>query len=123
MILRKAQKAGSKTATWTSCTLYKTGSTWYTRKANRSDVIPVPDFISSSALEMSVSIAFERHTNKMQSAGMVCMVSAAGFYVLEINEKKQYRMWVKANNEQLLLTDGDKPGLEKKRGTVSGQTR
>jgi hypothetical protein len=91
------------------------------RKANRSDVIPVPDFISSSALEMRVSIAFERHTNKMQSAGMVCMVSAGGFYVLEINEKKQYRMWVKANNEQLLLTDGDKLGWKKSEALFQGK--
>lgn len=91
------------------------------RNSSQSDVIPVPDFAASSALEMSVSIAFERHTNKMQSAGIACMVSAKGLYVLEINEKKQYRLWVKANNEQLLLTDGDKLGWKKSEALFQGK--
>lgn len=91
------------------------------RNSSLSDVIPVPDFAISSALEMSVSITFERHTNKMQSAGIACMVSAKGFYVLEINEKKQYRLWVKANNDQLLLTDGDKLGWKKSEALFQGK--
>lgn len=91
------------------------------RKSTQSDVIPVPDFAALSAMEISVSITFDRHINKIQSAGVACMVSPKGLYVLEINEKKQYRLWVKANNEQLLLTDGDKLGWKKSEALFQGK--
>lgn len=91
------------------------------RKNEHPDCIPLPVKSTSEAFECAVNMMFDEHTNKLQSAGMVCMVTEKGYYVLEINEKKQYRFWLKTGEEQLLLHEGDKYGWQKTTSLLPGK--
>jgi hypothetical protein len=90
------------------------------RKSEQPDLIPLPVKEDAHAFEFAVNLAFDVHTNKLQSAGLVCMVTEKGYYVLEINEKKQYRFWLKTGEEQLLLHEGDKYGWQKTTSLLPG---
>ena len=75
------------------------------------DILPAP-VPASTCFQVSVELAFDQNKNKEQSAGLAFLIDGAtrSMYVLELNEKKQYRLCQRTDSGSVCLSGTwDKP--------------